>query len=181
MFGTSHHPVQVRSVRIAFVALAAAVFALGLMGSQPAPAGAQATPQRHVYTSLPYYPDGLVVENPCAGGEPVRFSGSMHFSIQITFDPAGGVHARGHINVSGVRGVGLVTGTPYQLVGQYIVSLNRSAGSSGLVFDEVAMAAMIGQGPNNNVLLSLRSRLTINANDVVTVDHFEMEASQVCR
>ena len=176
MFGTSHHPVQVRSVRIAFVALAAAVFALGLVGSRPAPAGAQATTARFVSNTFPY---DRTVPYDCAGFEPVRFTGLVHVNVSLNVDPTGGEHYRGHLNISGVRGVGLVTGTPYQLAGQWIESENHYAGSGGLVYGVLLRVVIAGPGPNNNAIGYTRLRLTINANDVVTVDSLDM--SLVCR
>src|SRR5437667_10202403 len=54
------------------------------------------------------------ITNPC-NGEDVNVSGNVHVTIGATIDGNGGSHLRIHINNQDVRGIGLDTGSRYQI------------------------------------------------------------------
>src|SRR5438046_2933917 len=54
------------------------------------------------------------ITNPC-NGEDVNVSGNVHMTIGVTTDGNGGSHLRIHINNQDVSGIGVDTGSRYQI------------------------------------------------------------------
>src|SRR2546427_1885770 len=54
------------------------------------------------------------ITNPC-NGEDVNVSGNVHMTIGVTIDGNGGSHLRIHINNQDVSGIGVGTGSRYQI------------------------------------------------------------------
>src|SRR5207244_12505636 len=54
------------------------------------------------------------ITNPCKG-EDVNVSGNVHVTIGVTIDGNGGSHLRIHINNQDVSGIGVDTGSRYQI------------------------------------------------------------------
>jgi hypothetical protein len=103
------------------------------------------------------------VFNPC-NGETVTFSGIDHFTIQVTFDGAGGFHADAHDNVH-VTATGSL-GNSYEGNQEDNNPFNGRVGfeqTFGLTFSEISK----GSAPNFE--LHILQHITVNANGTVTV------------
>jgi hypothetical protein len=114
-------------------------------------------------------PFSTLVFVPCAAGgagELVDLSGTLHIVSQFRFNPDGTVHVVSHFNPQGVSGVGETTGAKYQGTGVTETVENLTAGAQE--FTSVNNFRIIGQGPDNNLLVHSVAHFTINANGVET-------------
>jgi hypothetical protein len=149
----------------------ACALTLWLEETKPAQAAAQ------TFTDNVSFPIDLIESIPCANGgagEDVHLTGEIHSLFHITIDNQGGVHVKTHSNPQGVRGVGLTTGDKYQGTG---VTQDHFNGKVGQTFTFINNFRIIGQGPNNNVLLHQNVHFTVSAKGDVTasVDNFSAE------
>ena len=149
------------------------LFALGVGLSRTVPAGATGT----TYTDNVTVPISVVVFVPRAdggSGELVYLGGSLHVLFHIAVDDTGGFHAKTHFQPQGVSGTGLVTGDKYQGTG---VTQDQFNGKLGSEVTYVNNFRIIGQGPDNNLLLHETFHTTVNAKGEVTVvaDNFSTE------
>ena len=119
---------------------------------------------------------------PCAAGgagEFVLLSGDLHMLFHVTLDGAGGVHLKEHANPQRVSGTGLTTGDRYRGAGATQFQLNGRFSGPAQRFETTTVnnVRIIGQGPNNNLLLHQNLHVTVNANGEVTafVDNFRVE------
>jgi hypothetical protein len=109
---------------------------------------------------------------PCANGglgEDVSLSGSFHDKFHVTLDGHGGAHVEVLHNPQGVSGVGLTTGTKY--VGAGASPQDESNVTVGEEHTSVTNMRILGQGPNNNLLIHTDFHVTILANGTVTSFH----------
>jgi len=105
---------------------------------------------------------------PCAA-EIAFITGDLHVIIAEEMDSNGGVHLKSHFQPQGISGVGLLTGVKYQATG---VTQEHTNIHSSLAFEEtfVNNFRIIGQGPDNNLLVHITIHVTVDANGVVTAD-----------
>lgn len=154
---------------------ASALLAIALSAS---PAYASATS----FTASVKIPIQVGVFVPCANngaGELVVLSGTLHDLVHVTIDDQSGTHVKIHDNPQGVSGVGLTTGTMYRGTGVTLTSFNVPTGDLPLTTTFVNNFRIIGQGPDNNLLVHATFHLTINANGTVTatVDNFSVDCT----
>ena len=150
--------------------LAVALLMPGLV--RTAPAEAAIVTQEKV-------PVDIAVFVPCANGgagELVLLSGNLHIVITATDDGAGGLHLTTHFQPQGISGVGDVTGDKYQATGVTRDNQNVKPPFPA-EYTYVNNFKIIGQGPDNNLLVHENVHLTVNANGEVTadVDNFSVE------
>ncbi len=109
---------------------------------------------------------------PCANGgagEDVFLSGDIHIVVHVTLDGSGGAHFDEVHNPQGVSGFGLTTGAQYQGVGGS--PLDASNVRVGEEHTSVRNMMIIGQGPDNNLVLHATFHITILADGTVTAFH----------
>jgi hypothetical protein len=120
--------------------------------------------------SVPY--DAVL--NGCT--EPIQFTGELHILFHSTLSSSGNYHVKFHFQPQGVQGTGLRTGAKYQATGVTQVEYNFNG---PLPFTEsyINNFRLIGQGPDNNLLVHENFHITINSNGDVTAvhDNFSVE------
>lgn len=112
------------------------------------------------------YDEYVFVE--CANGgagEEVHLTGYLHVTFSQTFDNAGGVHVKFHVNPQGISGTGLITGDQYRGTG---VSQDQFNAKVGEEYTFINNFNIIGQGPGNNALVHENFHITIDANGNLT-------------
>jgi hypothetical protein len=151
-------------VRFLLAPLAAVTLALG--GSVQGLASATATTTS---TSVPIV---IVVAIPCAG-DLVQLRGNLHLVSTVVMDGSGGFHFSDLVNPQDVSGVGTPSGAMYRGTGE-TRSDTQSSGPPPINFTFVNNFKIIGQGPDNNLLIHENTHLTVNADGTVTatVDNF---------
>ena len=150
-----------------------ALLTLVLVGT--APVRAAATTQRFNER----FSVEVITQHPCTG-EPVLLRGTIHAAGHFTVDGRGGIHIESHLNPQGYSGVGLVTGTKYQLTGAQNFLINADAEyAPPIVFSSLSQIHFISQGSADNFVEFLISHLTVNANGTVTATVFHAGAE--CR
>jgi hypothetical protein len=135
----------------------AAALALGVPAAQSAVV---------VNDSIPF---SLIAFVPCANGgagEAVLVEGNLHVLITETVND-NNASFKVHFQPQGAEGIGLTTGDTYRATGetQEHVSLGPS-----LADTFVNNFKIIGQGPDNNLLVHQTIHLTINANGELTAE-----------
>jgi len=115
---------------------------------------------------------------PCANGgvgEDVFLSGDIHIVFHVTLDGSGGAHVHEVHNPQGVSGTGLTTGAMYRGVGGSPLDVSNLR--VGEEHTAVRNMAIIGQGPDNNLLLHENFHMTVLADGTVTSvhDNFSIE------
>jgi len=107
-------------------------------------------------------------------GESVTLSGDLHEMVHYTSDNANGIHVKVQINYQGISGVGATTGLKYQAFGMTTDEYNSHIG-----YEETTIGnfIVIGEGPNNDVLVHVNAHITILADGTVTsfVDNESVE------
>jgi hypothetical protein len=122
------------------------------------------------------FPIAITLFVPCAdggAGELVVLEGDLHVLLSITQND-NHLSVKSHSQPQGISGTGLSTGDNYQGTG---VTQNHFTTGLGETFTFVNNFRIIGQGPDNNILVHETFHVTINANGVVTatVDNFSVE------
>lgn len=116
---------------------------------------------------------------PCANdgaGELVVLTGTLHVLTHVTIDDQGGLHVRQHFQPQGISGAGLTTGDTYRGTGVTQTEFNATAGTEQTSINNFRI---IGQGPENNLLVHSTFHVTVTPNgDVTTVAD---NASVECR
>jgi len=138
-----------------------------------APASAQATTTTNNFQTF----IDIVAFVPCAAGgegEYVFFSGTQHGVAVTTIDDTGSFHTQLHFQPQGIRGEGLTTGTSYQWTGATQASFNGQAGYENTFINNYRL---IGEGPNNNLLIHQSFHATVQPDGEVTivVDDYSVE------
>jgi hypothetical protein len=113
-------------------------------------------------------PITIIVSIPCVP-EIVILTGELHVLTSSEVDSNGGIHFKTHAQPQGISGVGLVTGVKYQGTG---VTQRHTTDHSGPALETtfVNNFRIIGQGPDNNLLVHTTMHLTINANGELTAN-----------
>lgn len=102
--------------------------------------------------------------------EPIAFTGSIHLMTTQTTSASGNMHFSTHAQPQGVSGVGLFTGAKYQATG--VTRNGDHIGMSGAFNSSyVNNFRLIGQGPDNNLLIHENFHVTFNANGELTAIH----------
>ena len=116
---------------------------------------------------------------PCAdggAGELVLIEGTLHIQQHITINDNRAT-IKSHFQPQGADGVGLSTGDPYNATGvtQEVDTLPLTNGAAEFTF--INNFRLIGQGPNNNLLVHQTVHTTVNADGTVTsvVDNTSVE------
>jgi hypothetical protein len=156
------------------IAAALALSALACQSDVTSPAGSRRPSLSVAYTSTQNIertinPTPFV---PCANGglgEFVSLSGSFHDKIHVTLDGSGGAHLEVVHNPQGVSGIGLTTGLKY--IGAGASPQDESNVTVGEEHTTVTNMRILGQGPNNNLLIHTDFHITVLANGVVTSFH----------
>jgi hypothetical protein len=122
------------------------------------------------------FPIAITLFVPCAdggAGELVVLEGDLHVLLSITQND-NHLSVKSHSQPQGISGTGLSTGDNYQGTG---VTQNHFTTGLGETFTFVNNFRIIGQGPDNNILVHETFHVTINANGVVTatVDNFSVD------
>ena len=110
---------------------------------------------------------------PCANGgagEDVLIDGTVHFLVTSTIN-GNNISGKFHAQPQGLKGVGQTTGDSYNATG---VTQEHFKGSlqNGLFTDTfIIIFKLIGQGPDNNLLLHTNRHVTFNATGDGTVLH----------
>jgi hypothetical protein len=136
-------------------------------------AGAQAT----TVTTNEFVPVTLFAFVPCANGgagELVTLEGTLHVLTHVTIDDQGGLHVKQHFQPQGVSGTGLTTGDTYHGTGATQTEFNATAGVEQTSINNFRI---IGQGPDNNLLVHSTFHVTVTPDGDVTtvVDNFSVE------
>jgi hypothetical protein len=144
-----------------------------LLLSTAGPLGFGAAITSTVSTSFPI---DIRVFIPCAAGgtgEVVDLSGSLHAVFSTTVN-GNNVHFHVLFDPQGATGVGETTGVKYQGTGETRFDLNADVVAFPLVVTFVNNFKIIGQGPNNNLLVHENFHVTINADGTLTafLDNF---------
>src|ERR1044072_4341731 len=157
--------------RILGLTLAITLVALTLAG----PAFAQAP----AITTNDFVPFAQINLVPCANGgagELVLIQGTLHIQQHITINN-NRVTVKSHFQPQGAGGTGLTTGDTYNATGvtQEVDTLPLVGGAAEFTF--INNFRLIGQGPNNNLLVHQTIHTTVNANGTVTsvVDNTSVE------
>jgi hypothetical protein len=117
-------------------------------------------------------PFAQIVIVPCANngaGEPVLISGTLHILQHQTVSDAGNVHVKVHFQPQGAGGVGLITGDAYRATGVTQEEFNIN-GPLPITDTFINNFRIIGQGPDNNLLVHQTIHITINANGELTAE-----------
>jgi len=116
---------------------------------------------------------------PCAdggAGELVLIQGTLHIQQHITINNNRAT-VKSHFQPQGADGVGLSTGDLYNATGvtQEVDTLPLTNGAAEFTF--INNFRLIGQGPNNNLLVHQTVHTTVNADGTVTsvVDNTSVE------
>ena len=116
---------------------------------------------------------------PCAdggAGELVLIQGTLHIQQHITIN-GNRATVKSHFQPQGADGVGLSTGDLYNATGvtQEVDTLPLTNGAAEFTF--INNFRLIGQGPNNNLLVHQTVHTTVNADGTVTsvVDNTSVE------
>jgi hypothetical protein len=136
-------------------------------------ARAQAT----TVTTNEFVPVTVLAFVPCANdgaGELVILTGTLHVLSHVTIDDQGGLHVKQHFQPQGISGTGLTTGDTYHGTG---VTQSEFDATAGVEQTSINNFRIIGQGPNNNLLVHSTSHVTVTPNGDVTtvVDNFSVE------
>ncbi len=130
-------------------------------------------------TTNDFVPFAQVAIVPCANGgagEPVLISGILHIQQHITINDN---HAsiKSHFQPQGAGGVGLITGDNYNATGVTQEQDGIPLQLSAFEFSFINNFRIIGQGPDNNLLVHQTIHVTINADGTVTtvVDNTSVE------
>lgn len=114
-------------------------------------------------------PINMIIGNPC-NAESVAISGMLHELVHITADSSSGYDLNSHINFQDVSGVGLTTGTTYE-VGNSADVLHenlRHASTGASEGDSAESIHFISQGSAPNFDAQFLFHAKINAKGQVT-------------
>jgi hypothetical protein len=127
-----------------------------------------------VITTNEQIPFAQVAFVPCANngaGEPVLISGTLHILQHQTISDAGHLQVKFHFQPQGASGVGLTTGDTYRATGvtQQTVTADLTDGAPQ-EFTFINNFRIVGQGPDNNLLVHQTIHITVNANGELTAE-----------
>ena len=116
---------------------------------------------------------------PCANGgagELVLIEGNLHILTTFTIN-GNNVSGKVHFQPQGAKGTGLTTGDTYNATGVTQENFKQSLQNGQFTDTFINNFKIIGQGPDNNLLIHQTVHITINANGEVTsqVDNTTVE------
>jgi len=152
--------------RFALTFAAAAILTLAAVA--PATAATQSTRDQQNFS----------IFVPCANGglgENVDGIVKVHDVFGVTSDGAGGFHLHNDANVQGV-GIGSVTGDSYRFRFNGSFNENFTAGGAQSV-EETVNEVVSSMDSATTFTMTLRAKLTVNANGEVVVDRFAPTAT----
>ena len=115
------------------------------------------------------------IVNPC-NGEQVNVSGNSHMTAGVSTDGSGGRHFRSHINSQGVSGIGVVSGSKYQIP----TTSNTSAYlGSATTITLTVYGRVIAQGSTPNFSLRQAFHVTVDPDGVTRVSNSDFQTD--CR
>src|SRR6185436_3267756 len=144
-------------------------FTLAIMLLIVSLAGA-ALAQALTITTNDFVPFALVAFVPCANGgagELVLVQGTLHLQDHITINN-NRANIKTHAQPQGASGVGLTTGDTYNATGVTQEQDSIPIINGAFEFTFINNFRIIGQGPNNNLLVHQTIHQTVNANGEVT-------------
>lgn len=145
---------------------------VGLFAIIPAVHGLITAPHAHADSgsiiSNVRVPVSGAVPSDCPGGEGVAYNGTAHFLMTYTTDSAGGAHGQYESNGQGVTGVGVITGTAYEIPINVHDSFSLTA-ANGYVETFTVTGKAIGLGPVANEVVRIRFHITLLPDGTVTV------------
>lgn len=126
-----------------------------------------------------FVPFALVAFVPCANdgaGELVLVQGTLHLQDHITIN-GNRANIKTHAQPQGATGVGLTTGDKYNATGVTQEQDSIPLTNGAFEFSFVNNFRIIGQGPDNNLLVHQNIHVTITPNGVVStvVDNQSIE------
>jgi hypothetical protein len=125
------------------------------------------------------FPINISVFIPCAAdgnGEIVDLSGNLHSVFSTTVN-GNNIHMQFLFNPQGIVGVGETTGDKYQGTGETGGEFNASVNSFPFTLTITNNFKIIGQGPDNNLLIHENAHVTVNADGTVTAFHDNFSAT----
>ena len=130
-------------------------------------------------TTNDFVPFAQAVLVPCANGgagEVVLISGTLHIQQHITIND-NRANIKSHFQPQGAGGVGLTTGDTYNATGVTQEQDSLPLTNEATEFTFINNFKIIGQGPDNNLLIHQTVHVTVNANGDVTttVDNLSVE------
>jgi hypothetical protein len=119
-------------------------------------------------------PISLSAYNPC-NGEPVDLSGRLHYLVNVTENPAGGVHLDVHANTQGLSGTGQTTSARYEV--NYTDTFQLNVTNTALEATAPLHLNVIAQGQVPNFLLHALFHIRLDATGGLTgsIDAFRVE------
>jgi hypothetical protein len=142
------------------------VLALTLASSLAAAVSAQAL----AITTNDFIPFAQAVFVPCAdggAGEVVLISGTLHVQNHITINN-NRASIKSHFQPQGASGVGVTTGDVYHATGVTQEHDSVPLTNGAFEFTFINNFRIIGEGPDNNLLVHQTVHVTVNANGDVT-------------
>jgi hypothetical protein len=135
--------------------------------------------QALVITTNDFVPFAQVAFVPCANGgagELVLIQGTLHIQQHLTIN-GNRASIKSHFQPQGAEGVGLTTGDKYNATGVTQEHDSISISNLGFEFTFINNFKIIGQGPDNNLLVHQTIHVTVTPNGVVTtvVDNTTIE------
>ena len=121
-------------------------------------------------TTNDFVPFALIAFVPCANGgagELVLVQGTLHLQDHITIN-GNRASIKTHAQPQGASGVGLTTGDTYNATGVTQEQDSIPIINGAFEFTFINNFKIIGQGPNNNLLVHQTIHQTVNANGEVT-------------
>jgi hypothetical protein len=113
-------------------------------------------------------PLNLTVFSPC-NGDVIAVTGEIHLLASSTSDGAGGFHVTFMDNVSGVTGVGSISGATYHGVGGDWFSGNARP-PFPVVLTQTDVFALISAGSAPNFVVTDTVHITVNADGTLTAN-----------
>jgi hypothetical protein len=144
------------------VAIFSLVMVLLAVTSAPADARATSTSSRTIVAL-----DVVVPSGGSCTGEDVSVSGTLDVFVKETVN-RNGTHVVVH-NTPHLEGVGLTTGDRYLPVGP-LQNVTNASGPYPMTAVAIDHLNLIAPGNGGNLIVLIKSKVTINANGVVTVD-----------
>ena len=145
------------------------VLLLAVMGTTLALAAGMALAQATTDTYNVKVPIDGTIFNDCTD-EPVHLTGTLHVLLTETEDANGGLYVQEHVQVQGVSGTGLKSGTQYRAVGANRQEDFYFAPGERREVTVINDSHIISKGSSDNLLMHCTIHLTFNANGEPTAD-----------
>ncbi len=111
-------------------------------------------------------PVSFFVTNACTG-DIIKVSGTLHVSLALTDDGAGGFHVKEHSNIQDGSAIGFPSGLNYRWINTRDFEFNVKKGMETAL---TVNSELISQGSADNIVLHAVEHITVNPDGTVTVD-----------